>query len=295
VIADKGRSATSDDLRDVLLREYGEVSNNFRLLTDIRFRLLAFLPVAAGAAALVKPSMSDASTLVFSLFGLVVTVGLATYNARNDQLYDALVGRAAALERSLGLPDGAFANRPRAWYRPVRGRWRVDHRTGVAVIYYASTGLWLYGLVAAATGLVYQEAAGRRAPWYVLLALAVAVIALLGLGAWLIKRERRAAETRLRSLAAEAVKLAASKDVAALAGDETFRDLCAQLADAKDATIEARVAFLARLDVDDRARYVGGGADERVAAQTVAVLTDLPPQWLYDCATNRRLVVPAST
>jgi len=66
-----------------------------------------------------------------SLFGLVATIGLATYNARNDQLYFELVGRAAAIERSLDLPDGAFANSPvhgnvsgcRAWSgRSITGR-----------------------------------------------------------------------------------------------------------------------------------------------------------------------------
>jgi hypothetical protein len=111
--------------RDALLAEYAEVSNNFRMLTDIRFKLLAFLPLAAGvAASVLARGNATTLTLAFSLFGLVVTIGLVTYNTRNDQLYDTLVARAAAIERNLGIPDGAFANRPRAWFRLARGHGR---------------------------------------------------------------------------------------------------------------------------------------------------------------------------
>jgi hypothetical protein len=132
--------------REALLGEYTQVGNNFRLLTDIRFKLLAFLPIAAGAAAAVVAAFGDATVpaLAFSLFGLTVTIGLVTYNVRNDQLYDTLVARAAALERRLGDPDGAFANRPRPWLSMQfgRARWPVNHRFGVGAIYLASIGLW---------------------------------------------------------------------------------------------------------------------------------------------------------
>ena len=150
--------------REALLAEYGVVSSNFRGLTEIRFKLLGFLPVAAAAAALVLPSQDvTVQTLAISAFGLVVTLGLVTYNARNDQLYDELVGRAAAIERSLGLPDGAFANRPRDWLHLTVRRhvWKVNHRTAVATIYYASIALWLGGALAAAGELARQVRRSR--------------------------------------------------------------------------------------------------------------------------------------
>jgi hypothetical protein len=92
-----------DKRREALLKEYGEVASNFRLLTDISLQLLALLPIATAAAAALRglgkvDTSTAALTFGLSLFGLVVTAGLASYNARNDQLYDELVGRAAYIE-----------------------------------------------------------------------------------------------------------------------------------------------------------------------------------------------------
>jgi len=81
----------SPDRRQALLAEYGEVSSISRELIDFRFKLLGFLPLAAAAAALVLPRRDvTVQTLAISVFGLVGTIGLVTYNARNDQLYNEL-------------------------------------------------------------------------------------------------------------------------------------------------------------------------------------------------------------
>jgi hypothetical protein len=86
-----------------------------------------------------------------------------------------LVGRGAAIERSLGIPDGAFANRPKAWLhiRLLGRKWNVDHRSAVATIYSASIALWLFGVVAYVLGITIKS---LPAWWVNLIAIATAII-----------------------------------------------------------------------------------------------------------------------
>jgi len=264
------------------------------MLTEIRFKLLAFLPVAAGvAAAVVARGNATSLTLAFSLFGLVVTIGLVTYNARNDQLYDTLVARAAAIERNLGIPDGAFANRPRAWFQLARGRWKVDHRTGVSTIYKASVALWLFGALHAAIDIAKHALSGWISLTSANLIVLVIAAGLTILGGRLVERERKMTSDRLRKTAAEAVNLAKRLDIAALINNPDFCSRCQELA-GKKADVQARARFLSVLPQDGIAHYVAEGSPEWTAAQTVAVITDLAPEWLYDCATSRRLAVNVS-
>lgn len=285
-------TATDGRRQEALLKEYGEVANNFRMLTDIRFKLLAFLPIVAAAAAAVTQESPGATRLGLSLFGLVVTIGLVSYNTRNDQLYDELVGRAAAIERSLGLPEGAFANRPKAWLsiRLFGERWNVDHRSAVGLIYGASIALWLFGVAAYVVGGAVDSLSATSVD---LIAIAVAVLVTY-LGGRSIRRQREARETSMRFLAAKAVAAAVGRPISQVASDPEFIGICARLSDSAEDKIRARAAFYTTADSQLIKDYMPQDSRELSASQLVALLTDLPPLWIFDCYTNRKGALPPS-
>ena len=278
------------------MREYGELGSNFRLLSDIRFKLLAFLPIAAAAS--LKGDAMGAGAPLLSLFGLIVTLALASYNARNDQLYDELVGRAASIERHLGLPDGQFANRPRAWLALLIGpwSWKVDHRSPVTLIYAASCGMWLFGVLAPTFDVVWRTLPrlvhAGVAPTaslpnsQVIAALTAIIIVLLGVKV-LRQQEQRQARTMRRDAAA-AVSAALGLTMVDLARNEALLERCATLAAASRETVAARARFYGQLSSDSLDHYVLEGSPPAVAAQCIALLTDLPAGWLFDCVTDRR-------
>jgi len=294
--------------REALLAEYSETSHNFRLLTEIRFKLLALLPIATAAAAALKGDNLGMRNGVLSLFGLAVTIGLVTYNARNDQLYDELIGRAASIERSLGIPDGAFANRPMAWLkiRILGLKWTVNHGQGIRVIYAASIALWLFGLLAP----ILEYARNAYLSWgfahfvvsdptacVQILALALAVLVTL-VTAKSIDHQSEVREGLMRKDAASAVRKAVSKKLSEIENDEELIRLCVKLL-GKEAdrtgkahkNVRARAKFLATIDPDSIGHYLPCGSPELAAAGLIAILTDLPPGWLFDCLSNRRVNV----
>ncbi len=202
--------------------------------------------------------------------------------------FTTLLWLAAAIERNLGIPDGAFANRPRPWFRPARGRWNVDHRTAVSTIYKASIALWLFGALHAAIDMAQHAPSQWISPTWANLIALVAAVVLTILGGWLVGREKLRTSDRLRRTAAKAVDLAEKLDMAVLGDSEEFRSLCEELADAKADIVQTRARFLSQLQPDAIAHYVAKGSPKWTAAQAVAVITDLAPEWLYDSATSRR-------
>ena len=244
--------------REALLKEYSEVGNNFRTLTDIRFKLLALLPIAAAVATAVNHDSLGIQAFGLSLFGLVATLGLATYNARNDQLYDELVGRAASIERSLGLPDGYFANRPRPWLDVPLGklRWPIDHGTGVTTIYAASVALWTSGVLAPVLEFVRRvslpQSAVRGPPIGVNISAITLAIILTALGLLFIGMHKKRRARKLRKWAAEAVKTAAELPLETIGESKKLLSLCVWLSGKQTTTISSRANFYAKLDAEFR-------------------------------------------
>jgi len=117
------------------------------MLTDIRFKLLAFVPTISGAAVgLLGQSKPAADRLGVGLLGLVATLGVLLYERRNTELFEQAANRAAELERVLGI--GA-APRPAA------------HEIGVALVYGAAIAGWSY-LVAWAALHVLDVGSAQR-------------------------------------------------------------------------------------------------------------------------------------
>jgi hypothetical protein len=137
---------------DELLRlDYGETTQVVRLLTDIRFKLLALVPSLAGTGvAVLSMQSSPAARFTVGLVGLAATLGIFVYELRNTQLYDAAVHRAKFLEQRLAFPSaaggvsgGVYSERPRRTVR-LLGVMLVWHDRGLALVYGAAVAGWAY-------------------------------------------------------------------------------------------------------------------------------------------------------
>jgi hypothetical protein len=140
-------------VKETALEEYKQVITQFRALTDIRFKLLAYLPLSTIATVFISRDGQLVAQPAVAAFALVATLCIAVYNKRNDQHYDELVARAAELEREeLGLSHGSFAQRPTSWLR--YGALPVEHRWPIGLVYTAAAALWSYLFVSGVvTGL----------------------------------------------------------------------------------------------------------------------------------------------
>ena len=97
-----------------LRAEYQVAVDFIKVLTDIRFRCLAFVTATAAVAnALLPGTGRPGLRIALGSLGFFTTVGIVVYELRNSQLYEAAIHRAKVLEKRL-RGDASSAS-------PVRG------------------------------------------------------------------------------------------------------------------------------------------------------------------------------
>ena len=160
------------DADDRLRLDYEQTTQYLRTLIDVRFRLLAFVPTAAGiAVAVIGRPRPAAELLGVGILGLLATGGIFVYELRNTQISGTLIRRAAELERQLALPSSLGAQHSGGLYteRPgitvnLLGVLPVSHGLGLGLVYAAAIAGWSYlvawGALAALDAPSAQAAGG---------------------------------------------------------------------------------------------------------------------------------------
>jgi len=146
-----GQMQTSPQ-QELLLSLYGEICSSWRMLTDVRFKLLGFVPVVSGLILLnlLTNNPQGPSALarsLISVFGLLITLALLVYEKRNTGLYNELISRGRKIEEELGIDTGHFRGRPEATSRFIR------HDAAINLIYGASLAGWLTAVLFIISGL----------------------------------------------------------------------------------------------------------------------------------------------
>jgi hypothetical protein len=266
---------------DAQLAEYQEVCSQFRALTEIRFKLLGFLPVGTIATVLVAKDSTLVSEPIVAVFGLLVTLCLATYNKRNDQLYNELVSRAAQLEGDLGLAHGSFSRRPRSWLS--FGPWRIEHGWPVGFVYALSAAIWTYVAVNAVTpALVFSWKGVTFGPFWPWCATALALVGWMGLR----KLERTKQKRLKKSVEGLEAAFRQSSHANLIGALKDNREMVRLFSDRKDAAekIEGRLKAIAL----EQARSKHEPEKGEALALVLANVIDLPARWIHDLWTKRR-------
>ena len=129
---------------DRLRLDYDQTTQLLRMLTDIRFKLIAFVPtIAAASVGLFGKPRPAVELLAIGLLGLTATVGILVYELRNSQIYAAAAKRAEVLERKLGFEGGLYSDHPPATMR-LLGVFPATRLAGLGLVYGAAVAGWTY-------------------------------------------------------------------------------------------------------------------------------------------------------
>jgi hypothetical protein len=142
-----------DKSMDYKRLDYEKTMQYIMTLTDVRFKLLAFVPLVSGLSLTVLSSPRNqlpvpGMRFAIGALGLMAVCGIAIYDMRNTQLYHAAMFRARGIERSLNLmrltqndsnnyvSGGLIIERPKHYI--------VEHDLGLSIVYGASIAGWIF-------------------------------------------------------------------------------------------------------------------------------------------------------
>jgi hypothetical protein len=262
--------------KDVLLAEYNQVVAQFRALMDIRFKLLAYLPLGTVAAVFLSKEGQLASEPAIAVFAFLATLCIATYNKRNDQHYDELVARAAELERdNLGLAHGSFAQRPASWLK--YGWITVEHRWPIGLLYASSAALWAFIAVKSLIGLCGQPTA-----FAISLELLTPVIVI---AFWLMLHKLESSRRKKLRNVIFGLKAELVTDVAP--GEDSEEELKKAIA-SHQSILGIEDIEKAKLRVHYHWPAYASKYDVEAGSRLLSAVIDLPARWITDLWTGRR-------
>jgi hypothetical protein len=149
--------------------DYATTVDIYKMLVDVRFKLLGFVPAFAGvSAALIRGSSASAwETLGLGAFGLTATLGIIVYDLRNSQWHNRAIHRANRLERLSTYPSsyageragGVFNERPPRGQPKLFGLIDIAHGQGTGLVYAASTGVWIFLIASSVVSIAFSASA----------------------------------------------------------------------------------------------------------------------------------------
>jgi hypothetical protein len=136
------RMTSNQDKSMNIRAAYDQLCASYHAIDDFRAKLLGFLPLVTGGGLVLLTGKGDRVAQEFflpiGLFGLVVTLGLFTYELYGIKKCHALINAGQDLESALTEQPGQFRSRPRA----VLGH--INEPMAAALIYPGVMGAWAY-------------------------------------------------------------------------------------------------------------------------------------------------------
>jgi hypothetical protein len=139
---DARAEASNPDAAENLKLVYNQLCDSYRAIDDIRMKLLGLLPIATGAGILVltgggKSAPPRGLSLPIGLFGLIVTIGLFSYELHGIKKCGYWINAGWLIEKRLGI-YGQFQRRP----HELAGF--IDEPFSASIIYPAVLASWLF-------------------------------------------------------------------------------------------------------------------------------------------------------